>query len=351
MPENKIQHYVSQFTLRHFSCDANKEIINVFDRKSSKIIYATAIKKQAQESYFYGVDLSLEKYLKAIEDKAAPVIKEIIETGKLPHKDEIEYKRLLHYIMLYAFRTKAASNKVEENLNDTFREFAKYDNELAKIDWDNLRLRHSEPSAFNLSYNLDNWVVGADLESCLLVNLTDVDFYISDNPLVIYNPFMRKRKKFWNANSLLDKGLILLFPLSPKLYLMLFDPGIYDILISEDLVGIDDFNDIYKLNLLQAVTGERFLYFPDSIGEDYLRKLASDAQQQMKNKFINQKILHPDTGKLSLFSYFLPHEIDFYFSFIRDGSYARSYDVSKELSHPRNQEIVDWVKEHTPKLT
>jgi hypothetical protein len=350
MPEKKKQHYVSQFLLRNFSCEASEDLINFYDRKSDRTHRQAVIKTQAQEKYFYGEDLTFENFLGITEKKAAPVIREIFETGKLPPKEDIRYKRLLHFIMLYAFRTKAATEHTEDYLNAMMREYAKYSDELGQIDWNEYRLSHPEPGAMNLAYYMDNWVVGADLEPLLLVNLTNKDFFISDDPLIQYNPFMQSRKCYWNANSLMNKGLILLFPLHPKWYIMLYDPCVYDVLVSRDLVVVDKSSDVYKINLLQTVYADRFVYFSDSLNERYVRNMAQDGGKRKLNKYIHKEVRHPETGRPALFSYYLPHKIDFYFSFMRDGKEAKDYDVHSKLEQVRSQEIIDWVEKDRPSL-
>jgi hypothetical protein len=350
MPEKKKQHYVSQFLLRNFSCEASEDLINFYDRKSDRTHRQAVIKTQAQEKYFYGEDLTFENFLGITEKKAAPVIREIFETGKLPPKEDIRYKRLLHFIMLYSFRTKAATEHTEDYLNAMMREYAKYSDELGQIDWNEYRLSHPEPGAMNLAYYMDNWVVGADLEPLLLVNLTNKDFFISDDPLIQYNPFMQSRKCYWNANSLMNKGLILLFPLHPKWYIMLYDPCVYDVLVSRDLVVVDKSSDVYKINLLQTVYADRFVYFSDSLNERYVRNMAQDGGKRKLNKYIHKEVRHPETGRPALFSYYLPHKIDFYFSFMRDGKEAKDYDVHSKLEQVRSQEIIDWVEKDRPSL-
>lgn len=343
MPEKKRKHYVSQFLLRYFSCSDGEHLINFYNRKTDKLFRKATIKTQAQSNYFYGEDLTFENYLGVTEKLAAPVIREILETGELPPKKDIRYKRLLHFIGLYAFRTKAEADHMEDHLNHMMKEFAKYDDRLAQIDWENLRLAHPEPGAFNLGYHLKNWVFCADLEPCLVVNITNKDFFTSDNPMIQYNPFMQKRKCYWNANSLINKGLIILFPLSPQCYLMMYDPFVYDVRYFKDKVVIDKADDVYKINLLQSLSSEQFIYFPDTHADRYIKNMAIDGLKNRTDKHVHKKIPHPETGNPALFSYYLKHKIDFYFSFIRDGTEASAYDVFKQMSHPRNQELVDWV--------
>lgn len=69
MPENRRQHYVPQNYLREFSADG--ESIGVFLLDTNKYISTAPIKSQAQESFFYGKDLVLEKQLSELESELA----------------------------------------------------------------------------------------------------------------------------------------------------------------------------------------------------------------------------------------------------------------------------------------
>lgn len=344
MAEKKKQHYVSQFLLRNFSCGTDEKLINLYDRKNDRPIKQSPIKDHAQEKYFYGEDLVFENFLGETENKAAPVIREIFDTAKLPPRDDIRYKRLLHFVMLYAFRTKAAAENTEEYLNQMMKEYFKYIKDAPDIDWDKYRLAHPEPGAMNLAYYYNNWVVGADLEPLLIANITNKDFYISDDPLIQYNPFMQSRKCYWGANSLMNKGLVLLFPLHPKWYLMLYDPYRYDVRVSGDLVIVDKSNDIYKINQLQAINCDRFLFYPDTLNERYIRNMSQEGARRHINQYIHKKIISPNTGNPALFSYHIPHKTDFYFSFLRDGEEAKNYDPHTTMDHVRHPDIAEWVK-------
>jgi hypothetical protein len=178
MPEKKKQHFVSRFLFKRFSSDDEKSFINLYNLKSGKGINVP-IKPQAQEEYYYGSDLILENYLETTEVKAALVIEEMLTKSWVPPFDDLKFQELLHFIMLYEWRTKASVDQTEEYLNAMFKEVSKYDSRLKAFDFDKHRLKHKEPAAFNLSYYMDSWVVAADLIPFLLVNLTEKHFTLN----------------------------------------------------------------------------------------------------------------------------------------------------------------------------
>lgn len=351
MPEKKKQHFVSKFLYKRFATDAAQLLINLYQTKSNKIIYDIPLKDQSQEDYYYGSDLIFEEYLGITESAAAPVIEEMIANEYVPRSEDLKFRQLLHFIMLYEWRTKASVQNTENYLNEMFREVAKYDARLKPFDFENNRLKHKEPAAFNLAYYMESWVVATDLEPFLLINLTDQLFVISDNPLIKYNPYMQDRTCYWASNSILSKGLIYLFPISPRHYIMLIDPATYDVLSTENnLIIIEDSSDVDQINLLQGITADRNLYFTIPEQEDYLKDLAGKIANNKIDKVEKQLLDNPKKpGSKSLFAYQLYHKLSFFFSFIRTGEAAKIYDTSKQLFHPRNQNMVDFVQDLSDK--
>lgn len=346
MAENKKQHFVSQFLLRRFSSKGTSKNINLYNRESDILVKSAAIKTQAQENYYYGEDLIYENFLGYTEKMAAPIISAIIKNSLIPNQDEIDYKRLLHFIMLYMWRTKANVDETEEYINSRLKQLSKYDTVLAKINFDLNRLVHPEPAVFNLAYHQDNWVVTYDLQPYLLINHTNKDFLISDNPLITFNPFMLKRKYYWSVNSILSKGLIMLFPLSPKHYLMLIDPFTYDVNCTKtNNINITKQADVYNINLLQSISADKILYFTDNISDKYVSSIAKEGKKNKRNETVNQEIRKPENpgGKL-LFSYEIVHKLNLLFSFIREGQEAMGYKIHESIFHPRNEDIVEWVE-------
>ncbi|MEJ2901516.1 DUF4238 domain-containing protein [Pedobacter panaciterrae] len=347
MALKKKQHFVSQFLIKKFAIDQERKFVHLYNRKTDTVVNHALIKTQAQENYYYGNDLTFEEFLSVTEERAAPVIAEILESGLIPKIGDKRYSYLLHFVMLYHSRTKAQVDHTEENLNATLKALSKYDSSLQQLNLDELRLKHPEPAAFNLACFMDDWVVTADLHAFLLTNHTGKDFFLSDNPLITFNPFMQKRKYYWAANSHLSKGLILLFPLSPDHYLMLIDPYSYDVkCTAENRIHVDKASDLYNINLLQSVSADKNLYYRIAQEEAYIKSLAMEGLRNKKSKLISELVPCPGKPEAKcLFSYHLAHTLNLSFSFIRESEEAKAYDVTKQRDHPRNQEIVDWMKQ------
>jgi hypothetical protein len=156
---------------------------------------------------------------------------------------------------------------------------------------------------------------------------------------------MQRRQSYWASSSILSKGLIYLFPLSPWHYIMLVDPATYDVKSNEaDLIAITDESDIDQINLLQAISADQNIYFAAPEQKNYIANLVKEALKNKIDKLETQLLNNPQKpGSKSLFAYQMIHKLEFFFSFIREGKEACAYDTNEKLFHPRNKAIVDYV--------
>ncbi|NLO82232.1 MAG: DUF4238 domain-containing protein [Clostridiales bacterium] len=91
-------HYVPKFYLRNFS--NNDKSIGMFINRNKRYIKHASIKEQACKEYLYGKEQTIEDALMNIENKASVIIKNIINSSKLPQKETEDYHFLLMYILL-----------------------------------------------------------------------------------------------------------------------------------------------------------------------------------------------------------------------------------------------------------
>jgi len=345
MPEYKNQHYVSQLLLKNFASDKDKKLINIFNRRLGRVLSQKPIKPQAQEDYFFGKDGDFEKFLGITESRVGPIIDKIIYDAKLPSYGSKSYSFLLHFIMLYHWRTKASVDETEEHINKIFGEWTKNDPQFKDFHDKGYRIKHPEPAAFNLATFMDSWVVTSDLTPYLILNFTEREFALSDNPLVIYNPFMQQRTCYWAANSILSKGLTMIFPLTPFHCLLFVDSQFYDVKSTADnIIPVENAGDIDLLNLLQAISADQNIYFSGQSQADYMSSLTKQGQESRQNKTITKIVSNPEKeGSYGQLSYTIRHDIKQYFSFLRESEVAKKYKVDGVLQHPRNKDIVDWI--------
>ena len=352
MAEKKRQHYISQFLLRSFSSTTNPKAIHLYQKTAEREIKNAPIKSQAQKNYFYGKDDVFEDYLGHSERRASVVINAIKGNSNLPELGTKDYSFLLHFVMMYAFRTKASVANTEEKINSGIQKIAQFDKDLSKIDFSKYKVSHPEPAAFNLAHNMDNWVITGDLSLGLLKNATTTEFIISDNPFVQFNPIQLSRKKIPNNGGLLSTGLIIFFPISPKLYLIYYDKWAYRMNFeNENSVSLTNDYDIHNLNLLQSISAEETIYFSSEKRNQYIKNLVDEASWHKKDKHINDEVVdkaNPD--KKLLLSYYIEHLHNPEFTFLKLTDAARNEKDSIGMNSYRNNEIVEWMEMDKSKL-
>lgn len=345
MPQYKKHHFVSKMLLKRFASDSDGKLFNIYNRTVHKSLLNMPIESQAQKDYFYGKDGDFEKFIGITEDRAAPIIDEIISKSFLPSFDTKSYSFLLHFVMLYNWRTKASVDRTEQQINQQFKERTKNNPKFNEFHKNNYRIKHPEPAAFNLATFMDSWVVTADLIPYLILNLTEKEFFLSDNPLVTYNPFMQQRGCYWAANSIISKGLTMMFPLSPFHCLLYVDSEFYDVKSTDqNIIYLESNDDIDLINLLQAISADQNLYFASEHQTDCVISVSRQGCERKRNKVVTKIIPNPEKpDSLMQFSYTMNHDINQFFSFLRESNIAKTYQVDGILKHPRNEEMVDWI--------
>jgi hypothetical protein len=122
MPENKRNHYVSQFYLRNFSTDSNRKTIHLFNIRRNIFIVNVGIFGQCYRHYLYGEDGKLERGLGYLETAIAPVFSKIIETGAVPARGSPQHGLIAQFISVQNGRTVSK----ESQINEVIDLFAKY---------------------------------------------------------------------------------------------------------------------------------------------------------------------------------------------------------------------------------
>lgn len=120
MGEKNRQHYVPKFYMRNFS--DKEQSIATFNILNSKYIPNAYIKRMCQKHNFYGDDNRIENFLdKEIENKAAAIIKNILNTNTFPNIIE-DYIHLVMFLLV----SEARNLKHADSNNNTADYMAKY---------------------------------------------------------------------------------------------------------------------------------------------------------------------------------------------------------------------------------
>jgi hypothetical protein len=262
MPDNKRQHYVPQNYLRSFSPDGDS--IGVFLIDSCKYIDRAPINSQAQEPYFYGKGLVLEKQLSELEGLLADNRRTIFEnkTNKLNlYQKEVLYQDM----MLQLSRTKQMADFYEEIATAYARRYWRHSsNEMVRQHADDFGIKFDNPVIAPMMVTLKNLSICLDLDFKILVNKTEIPFVTSDSPVCRYNQFFEAHR--WFYSGLNSTGEQLFYPLSPFYAVIYYDHNVYKTKYRKrNYLEISDESDVNHLNGLVCVWANKCVYYHPGI--------------------------------------------------------------------------------------
>ncbi|MBP1222332.1 DUF4238 domain-containing protein [Flavobacterium sp. 1355] len=282
----KNQHFVPQFLQRYFSYNGNEKTIGMFNVNNKIFRLSAPIKTQLYSEYFYGKSGKLETWLSELESKSAPIFRAMWKTEKLPAYETISQLEMLHFLLILDLRNpirfkclqdfeelinNTKSGITEGNIpTDLIPVLKNLQNEDGKI--------KSLISAVKIVPDL------TVLKYKLLKNTTNIPFIISDNPLVLYNQFLEKRK--WNFVSQRGygvKGLQMFLPINDQYLLILYDSIVYKVGCKKEIVvKIDCQHSINQLNILQFLNSTDTINFNHKVSEHYIRTLYERSMRYKK---------------------------------------------------------------------
>ena len=149
-----------------------------------------------------------------------------------------------------------------------------------------------------------------DLDCTLFINHTKEDFLTSDHPIALCNN-LPSRSPFGANMGFASRGLIILFPLSPRALVFLSDREVYK--VAKDGRGvalITKRREIVELNLLQCFNAHENLYFAALARTQETR----EAFRKRKDAFRRARLaltetpMRTETGRSGILLR-LPHEI------------------------------------------
>lgn len=304
MAENKSQHYVPQLYLRYFSKDDKN--IKIYPIRNKKIVIGS-ISGQCCSDYFYSKDLKHEHTISELEGESKRVIDQIIKTQHIPTRKDKENSLLYFYVLHQNCRTLKAADKQDEFTDEILKIYLKLSIEAKKPDGitseaiDKSKISMKEPALFNLSILGDEYILARDLECKLIINNCSTEFITSDNPVVLYNKYYLKSDRSYTGIAC--KGLLIIFPLTPRYLLIFYDSKIYKIggKRLHTLVTLQNSKDVDELNILQMINANKTIYTLNN-NETYLNNLSTISEKYRNIKFpINEIPIINKNKKLLLY--------------------------------------------------
>lgn len=272
MAEKKNQHFIPQFLLKNFSSTNSKKCINTYIRTINEIKCNVSIATQCSKNYFYGKNLEIEDGLGILESFFSKELKKIIDKKeKLTNENR---KVIYCFIALQIIRTLKNVEDIRANdeyINKNISSFEIED------EYDGTYL-------FEDFYKTIGKI--CDLEVSILKNNFESSFVISDNPIIIYNPYL---ENFNRQISLI--GTVIIMPYSNDYIIILYDGEVYT---RDSFNSINTNEDIDNLNLLQFIFSDKNIYFSNNIKNEKINKYSEKINKIYKDTFV--KRFH--TGKL-----------------------------------------------------
>lgn len=275
MTERKKQHFVPQFYLRNFSNDQNGRNIGLYNLNSSKYIPTTLIKNQSCRDFFYGKDGTVEEGLSQIESILAPEIKNVIDNESLPVRESDAHIALLIFIVISDLRNPISienSQKFVQLLNQEISK--KTDNKVT-----NYVPEIPHEMAVELSFLSYPEILPLCLDLHYKLLCADKGVFLtSDYPVVKYNQFLETKIRETSCVGYAALGLLIFFPISPKMCLMLYDPNIYKAGNRKSKVLRVKNDDVLQLNQLQLLNCSNNVYFNQDVDEEKIQDIINNVK-------------------------------------------------------------------------
>ena len=267
LTKKKNNHFVPRSYLKRFSLDSKRQIA-LYNLRSDRTIPSAPIKSQCSRSYFYTRNPIFEAEFQRIEDRQLALLNRIDVSSAIPDRPTSDYRDLISCVMFQSGRTASTAAHFNHIANQ----------------YGMAILRHSFEKEGNtdllavlpqVSINTDGYIIDAifehllmypmieDLDCTLFLNATSEDFLTSDHPVALCNG-MPGIKLTERAVGFASRGLILLYPISPKMCLLFSDPEVYKIERSAQPQTLHTTRDVVELNLAQFGNAEENVYFADA---------------------------------------------------------------------------------------
>jgi hypothetical protein len=339
MGKRKEHHYVPQFYLKKFSTNSDNTQIGIYNLKNKFLYYKAPIKHQAKAKLLYGDNDVIEARLGKLEDKAAGIITSIINDHDVPSIKSSEYISLIYFVLFQYTRTLGSEIRTNSQIDS-----------LMNHTYEKLKGLKSEPEREKIPVTEIMSIAATSLPLAdylcfqLLINETKIPFITSDNPIVMYNELMEKKKALNFGAAWAFKGLQVFYPISPNYLLIWTDPFVYNCgdEILNPLIKTNDENDINQLNILQFLNCQEQLFFNLEFKKDQLN--------QIENKYYYKKIsCQPNTFGLGSYSFVtgIEHKIGLNLSFNKLNKSGEEFRLGNRLvyfRHPSFEGIREKIR-------
>lgn len=322
MSKAKNHHYVPQFYLRFFSED--KKSVSLLNKKRDRIISRAPIRGQCALENFHAWHEEVERHISEIEDKTAPIIRSIAETGNLPSLGSDGHLLLSVFVSLQLGRTQSVAKESDE-LTDRFaKTMMAGDPKFSDIDLESFRVGDKYPIALPIVTSMRAYDKILDLDIRVLEANKKLFFATSDNPVIRYNS--ARRHVWWEGVTGLEcDGLQLFLPLSSRFMLYMQDRKCYKSPNHKEVIRLT-IEETVKLNVLTILNSDQNIYGlckSHLVEIQKLRKITKPYEGWLRMAFVEtEEYPSEDGNRSSLIINYRPHppaNFEFRFAKCRKG--------------------------------
>jgi len=348
MSAKKRHHFVPQFYLRNFSRPRGERVISVYNSRSEKFVTKASVRGQAYKNHWYGLGDEIEDCLAMIEGRAATVISSIIENSELPNTNSEDYQSLVLFLVQLRHRTFSAGQEQNEMMNlfmkatmsEGFQSSSEFDKEIQGT-----RFFYEHPALAALGSWPDVFPFALDLKCKLITIHGDREFLTSDNPVVLYNQFLERRKPIGGITGWATKGLQAFLPISSNHLLCFYDGGVYKYgNRRQNAISIQEMRDVDDLNSLQCMNLEENLYCSPGRKEEEVSRLVARYMRNRPKSRVNLRrgrLIEGDDVRDGTLLHIYKHDLRcaLRLTFIRELKRTRKFKVGNRVFLPRNPAI------------
>lgn len=264
--KKKNNHFVPQTYLRRF-CSVSERQVGLYNLKSGRAVETAPIKSQCARDYFYTKNPIFEDRFSEIEGLHKRLFSNVIENEQVPPPGSPERSELSIAIMFQAGRTISEV----ERINHIYNEFGKailrnrFHGQARMLNYlSQVKIEPQDAVIDAIGQHIAMYPLIDDLDCTLFINHTEEDFVTSDHPIAMCNSMPPSSPHGANL-GFASRGLIILFPMTPRALLFLSDREVYKIEKSSSNVAVlADRRDAVELNIAQCFNAHENLYFASS---------------------------------------------------------------------------------------
>lgn len=269
MATNKNQHFVPRCHLRPFTLGSEDAAINLFNLERKKLILNAPVKNQCSNDYFYGKDEQLEKAIQLIESGYAQSLRDLIQSSRtLTEGNKTVFKT---FWLFQHLRTEAAAMRAVQLVETTrtLVDFPPGEVTLGIKEAVQMACRAFAESMHDID----------DLKFCIFKNKSVIPFITSDNPAVLTNKWhLEKNIAQGQSFGRKSAGVLVLLPLTSRLFFLGYDGDVYCIPKERGVVEIKNARDVIALNRHQFLQCVANVYVHDASYDELLIKHYSDIE-------------------------------------------------------------------------